>query len=355
MIKDSMNFIKNEQDLWNSKNIADNCNLIYSQKISKKDFETYPESNEIKVLEETKDKNYETITYKKINFQLNENDIIFSHTDYVEDLFLHLKNCENFKNLRLITSQSDRKINKKLYNLKPDCISKWYGVNVNYKNKNLIPIPLGIADSFSTKNLNTKEIFNYLNLSFNNKQKIMYLNFRINTNYFHRNKLYKIFKDKTWVDIDEPNISKSSYLKKIKQSNFTLCPWGNGVDTHRLWEAIYLGSIPITKQHMIYKKLLPSHIVSVDSYKNISKQLITDYQFETSIDKLEYLLSIHSLFDELKKEKIDSSEKHINFKENDKSLLENNTKHEIRKRNERIKKNILTFMRKVHSYLLNHN
>ena len=66
---------------------------------------------------------------------------------------------------------------------------------------------------------------------------------------------------------------------------------------------------------MIYKKLLPNHIVSVDSYKNITKQLITDYQFETSIDKLEYLLSIHSLFDELKKEKIDSSEKHINFKE----------------------------------------
>ena len=37
--------------------------------------------------------------------------------------------------------------------MKPKCISKWYSINVDYSNPDLIPIPIGLAN-FHTKNLN---------------------------------------------------------------------------------------------------------------------------------------------------------------------------------------------------------
>jgi hypothetical protein len=32
---------------------------------------------------------------------------------------------------------------------------------------------------------------------------------------------------------------------------FVICPEGNGIDTHRLWEALYLKTIPIIKKNKI--------------------------------------------------------------------------------------------------------
>jgi hypothetical protein len=37
------------------------------------------------------------------------------------------------------------------------------------------------------------------------------------------------------------------YYLSIASSRFTVCPLGNGPDTHRLWEALYLGSVPLAE------------------------------------------------------------------------------------------------------------
>ena len=37
----------------------------------------------------------------------------------------------------------------------------------------------------------------------------------------------------------------------LAQSQFCICPRGNGIDTHRLWEALYLGCIPIVLESEI--------------------------------------------------------------------------------------------------------
>ena len=94
----------------------------------------------------------EYIFVKKKKFNLQENDIIFCKTEYIKELFRVLRNQNNFKNIKLITHQSDLRITKKLFNMKPKCISKWYSINVDYSNPDLIPIPIGLAN-FHTKNL----------------------------------------------------------------------------------------------------------------------------------------------------------------------------------------------------------
>jgi len=46
------------------------------------------------------------------------------------------------------------------------------------------------------------------------------------------------------------------YCRLIRQHDFVLCPRGNGRDTHRLWECLYMGSIPIVKKGDLPQSLL---------------------------------------------------------------------------------------------------
>ncbi len=43
----------------------------------------------------------------------------------------------------------------------------------------------------------------------------------------------------------EADVPHETYLKSLSTHKFCLCPRGNGIDTHRFWEAQYLDVIPI--------------------------------------------------------------------------------------------------------------
>ena len=47
------------------------------------------------------------------------------------------------------------------------------------------------------------------------------------------------------VQVIEERISPRNYAKTSEKFKFVLCPRGNGWDTHRFWETLYRGSIPI--------------------------------------------------------------------------------------------------------------
>jgi hypothetical protein len=41
---------------------------------------------------------------------------------------------------------------------------------------------------------------------------------------------------------------RCEFLRAIRNHKFVACPRGNGVDTHRMWETLYMGSIPIVRR-----------------------------------------------------------------------------------------------------------
>ena len=43
----------------------------------------------------------------------------------------------------------------------------------------------------------------------------------------------------------QPKQKFKDYLINLKQHKFSICPSGNGLDTYRLWESLYLRTIPI--------------------------------------------------------------------------------------------------------------
>ena len=91
--------------------------------IQKKQFENY------EILSERG--NFYLVKIK--NFTLSDGSIIYSNTEALDFLFEDLKQAGHFKNLILITHESDLPITGKVFSGKPSCISKWFGINIFYQ------------------------------------------------------------------------------------------------------------------------------------------------------------------------------------------------------------------------------
>jgi hypothetical protein len=59
-----------------------------------------------------------------------------------------------------------------------------------------------------------------------------------------REPIYQLLKDKNWMKFLDACTRKDFWLK-LQNTVFVLCPPGNGMDTHRAWEVLMLGKIPI--------------------------------------------------------------------------------------------------------------
>jgi hypothetical protein len=288
-------------DLINSYNYARNSNFVFAETVSIEQFQNLNISKKY-VVEE----NELQTTYKLDFINIKENDVIFCNLDFVYDLFILLRKVKNISNLKLITHQSDKKIDFRMFSKKPKCIVKWYSINVEYKHEDLIPIPIGIANKFSPKNLQGSDLKMF---PFSNKEIKLYINFNKNTNYKKRSSIYKTYKDENWVIIKDPTLSINEYNADLQKNLYILSPWGNGVDTHRFWEALYSGSIPITVPHQTYLSSAGLPVIYLEDLNSITFDMLKNYnellknkKFKWEKLKVQYWMSI------INESKIDTKE-----------------------------------------------
>ena len=252
-----------KEDVLTSYNFARSCDFIYAEALTPKQFEKY-KNNKQRIYHESERR----VIYKNTEYLIKEGDIIFCHTDFIPNLFSDFKQVSNLSNLTLLTNQTDTMIQKKHFKKLPSCFSNWYSINIDLENKKLISIPLGLSNDYSPKNLKSSDYQNledYLDV----ENISMYINFR-NTNFKERELLYSKFENFDWVTSEKPKSDINEYLKKLSKHTFVLSPWGNGVDTHRIWETLYAGSIPITKNHTTFSNVKDLPIMFVESYDEIT-------------------------------------------------------------------------------------
>lgn len=220
-------------------------------------------------------KNREFTGLKIKNLEIKNGDVVFCNSNYLSLFFKYLERLKKITSITLITSQSDDSVTKKVFTNRPVSITKWYAVNVAFKNECLIPIPLGLANNYSPKNIRINDLKNF-KFEEVDKENKLYINLRKSTNFKERENIENLFTNKDWVVIKEPNLSIDDYIRDLNTYKFIFCPWGNGIDTHRIWEALYCGSIPITKSHIgLSFDSLP--IISFENFDNLSiEQLVTE-------------------------------------------------------------------------------
>lgn len=306
-------------------NFAKKADFVYSEAVSEKDFEEINKKNI------TYSKIQQNIyIYKKKNIQVKENDIIYCKTDAILELFSKIENFDKLRNLKLITHQGAiPSIEKKLFSLKPKCISEWYSVNVSIERDNLYPIPLGLGNSFSDVGLHPIDFLNlYSTKKAEDQVEKIYSNFRSNTNPIREDYLKSIKRNKFFIHQDS-GLSKQEYLNNLLKYKYILSPKGLGIDTHRFWEVLYSGSFPVANNDYLYKYFRSYY----QEFQNIDELDINNFKNLSHDETLVKLLNIDYWIGLMKKNNIESKQ----------SASFNNKIETFKKRENKIKKSYVRF------------
>ena len=157
-------------------------------------------------------------------------------------------------------------------------IVHWFMQNCDVKEPNVTPIPIGLENLYVFKRDVKQELMvDLVNANIPKENKV-YLCFRRGTNSEQRNSAYKAFSGLSWATCEEGENGTQNikpYFNQMIKHQFILSPDGNGMDTVRTWEALYMGAIPIVKRHVFseyFAKYLP--IIIIDSYEEVTQDML---------------------------------------------------------------------------------
>lgn len=177
------------------------------------------------------------------SLNVKNNDILFIKGDFIED-FIKRDLNKLPDGVKVITHNSDVNITEEFVNVFKEKKISWFVQNASVditkiENIHLIPIGFENRNWFSNgklKNLKNVEIPN-------EKMEKIFIGFNTNTNK-ERVKILKVM-DKNDLTLFFRRTTHKEYLKQLAQCKVSLCPEGNGVDTHRIWESLLVKTLPI--------------------------------------------------------------------------------------------------------------
>lgn len=117
-------------------------------------------------------------------------------------------------------------------------------------NKNVYTLPIGLENAKYASNGRTA--FYSRKLEVFKERKILVGPF--GNTHSERNDLLDLPQHSSLHRITD-RISTRNHIRNLDRYAFVACPRGNGVDTHRVWEAMYRGTIPILKENAWSKSL----------------------------------------------------------------------------------------------------
>ena len=194
--------------------------------------------------------------------------IIFCYSHRLQNLIDKIGNFNN--KFVLITHNSDGNVSSDNHFVKElilnDKIIKWYAQNVSVKCDKVSPIPIGIANS----QWNHGNIEHLKNIDIE-KSEDVFFNFSISTNPGKRQICY----DNLHTKIPFIHtLNQTEYYRTLGKYKFCICPDGNGFDTHRLWECLYLRCVPIvlkTEFIEILKESLDIPVLMLDNWNDFNR------------------------------------------------------------------------------------
>lgn len=157
-----------------------------------------------------------------------------------------------------------------------------FGTNRQCDSNNCFALPLGIGnyceDSPLHKIYGDTNILIDIHRNNTQKENLSYMNFNPDTYPTERNYVFDKFYKNSWTNvgsIENTLNGRIKYLQEIKKSKFVFCPRGNGIDTHRLWETLYVGSIPIVKfDNNAHHMFLDLPILFVENWDCITEEFL---------------------------------------------------------------------------------
>ena len=128
-----------------------------------------------------------------------------------------------------------------------ECITHVYAQNINITHPKASFLPIGIANAqWDHGNLDTLYAC-MISGYYKKKTKGVYVNVNVNTYPYRKTVLDKLRAAK--FPILSTPLPYKEYLNNLQEHMFCICVRGNGIDTHRFYECLYLNVIPIIIQN----------------------------------------------------------------------------------------------------------
>jgi hypothetical protein len=199
-------------------------------------------------------------------------DIIFLKTDLLDYFFneLHPRIPNSYI---LITHNSDYSAPGIFSGMLDDPkIIRWYAQNADIIHDKLCPIPIGIANRYWPWGNVELLLLVKQNAVHVKKNHLLYANFT-QESHSERVLVQHIFTDKSFCY--KPGRKPwDRYLLDLAESKFVLSPRGNGLDCHRTWEALIMGSIPIVKSSPIDALYIDLPVIIINDWNEVTQSFL---------------------------------------------------------------------------------
>ena len=182
---------------------------------------------------------------------IKSGDVVFCETDQFESLRDQVL-AKTEKQITLLLANSDRALTElEIDSL--DCLGNVsvFSQNCLQPSKKAAPLPIGLENAWRHKNGRVR-FFSQKKLGEERKVSRVMWTFAVETNPKIRNQAADALRRLPNADY-LGEIVPSKHRKALRRYAFVACPPGNGVDTHRMWEAMYLRSVPIVLESPLTK------------------------------------------------------------------------------------------------------
>jgi len=226
-------------------------------------------------------------TSKKKDYKIKDGDVVFVNSEYLYD-FLTTVNHKHLKTkFKIVSHNNDTEINSQLLqHTDYSNVQIWAQNLTSLEDDNLNMLPIGFENRRFLKNGKLKDIkkaqFNQLNKSF-----LVTSNFNSNTNLKIRYPIEVLFNSVNFVDTQKFNTKE--YLQNLSKYKFSICPSGNGVDTHRVWESLFVNTIPVVIKDEFSSNLVNNNIPCLvlnkwEDFLNFDQQTLSNI-YEDYVNK----------------------------------------------------------------------
>jgi hypothetical protein len=206
--------------------------------------------------------------------KLKDINIVYTHTMYVKQLFDLL---DLFNNKFVVISHNGDVNIDDSYEA-PDNVIRWFSQNVNTRKDYLESIPIGLENDMWFSNISKKTKMLIKLQSPKKYKNLVYMNHNIATNPSKRAYPYECLRGKTWVTTERGTngVNFEGYIDNIYNHKFVICPEGNGIDTHRIWETLYMGSIPIVENNINNSFYCDLPMLPIEDWSDLTEEWLNE-------------------------------------------------------------------------------
>ena len=231
-----------------------------------------------------------------VYLNIQENDIVYVCNSAIENFFKNIFPLIKHKFI-LVSGDSDVSMPFEGYNeyLESEKLVVWFSQNLIENHPKLKHLPIGLDYHTISKvgemhpwgnGMLAVEQDNLLeNISKKTSPSELrlfgcYINFHfpywgINQRGDRQECLAKVPKELCYFEPEYSN--RVSTWEKMSIFKFVICPYGGGLDTHRLWEALVLGCIPIIKTSGLDPLFEDLNVCIVKSWDELTQEFLIEY------------------------------------------------------------------------------